>query len=293
MRSVALLVCVVIAGGCTRSLANSYACSDSSQCIFEGRSGRCEPTGACSFPDDSCPSHWRYGDLGPGPVAGSCVVVDDADLGTGMSPDLGTGSAMVTRVGSSKLAPSAPTGGTAAIIARPAGLAAGDLLFAIVYSSDSTSAISAPQGWTTHADLDGTSFRAAWFYKAFATSDPSPISFGVTHSPATVAAVIVAYRGVDSATPIDASMTRQFLAMPYVAPSITTTRANDMLLAMFVDQTQGPTLSAPAGMTTVVDDAAIVVFDGLQATAGATGTKSVGGLPGAGAVDFVALAPTR
>src|SRR5262249_14121474 len=143
------------------------------------------------------------------------------------------------------------------------------------------------------AELNAATYRAAWFYKPFATSDPSLFGFAVSNSPGTVAAVIVAYRGVDPATPIDAYMTRQFLGVPYVAPSITTTRANDMLVAMFVDNTQSAALLAPTGMTLVVDDAAIVVFDGLQAVAGATGTKNTNSLPGAGAVDFAALAPAR
>ena len=169
---------------------------------------------------------------------------------------------------------------------------ANDLLFATIYVTDSTSAIAAPAGWTMHDDIAvAQKFHAAWFYKRYSASDPSSAVFSVSNSPATVAAVIVAYRGVDGTTPIDAAMSRQFIGTPYVAPSITTTHANDMVVAMFVDQSQATGLATPSGMMSAVDDTAIVVFDELQPSAGASGTKSAGNFPGIGGVDFVALAP--
>ncbi|MCA1663149.1 MAG: hypothetical protein LC659_02550, partial [Myxococcales bacterium] len=77
---------------------------------------------------------------------------------------------------------------------------------------------------------------------------------------------------------------------------ITTTHANDELVTMFVQaQSQPLAWRAPAGMDVAVDDGAIGIFDAAQAGPGATGDKqaSLGslGIPGVGAVDYVALTP--
>lgn len=296
MRPLALALCVIGAAACTRTLPSSFACTVSSQCVSGGVAGTCEPSGACSFPDDSCASGRRYGDLGPAGVAGTCVDVD-FDLGTVIppsgAPDLAMGPpppGVITRVGSAKVAPGAPKSGVI-ILSLPTGLQPGDVLFATAYANDPNSSIAAPAAWTQHATLAGGNYRASWFYKVFAVGDSNVTGFAVTSTPSTVAAAVVAYRGVDPAMLVDAFADKGFTATPYVAPSITTTRANDMLVAMFVDTEQGQLLSAPSGMATAVDDTAIFVFDATQPLPGASGNKTASTFPGVGAVDFVALPP--
>lgn len=85
-------------GGCSGS--TMFECEESSQCSLAGQFGTCEPNGACSFPDASCPSGQRYGEHAPLGVAGSCVPAQDptdgsatTGGGTGVIDGSGTGSA--------------------------------------------------------------------------------------------------------------------------------------------------------------------------------------------------------
>jgi hypothetical protein len=153
----------------------------------------------------------------------------------------------------------------------------------------------APAGWTPHADLGGgagQNFRAGYFYRVLGAGEPASYSFTLAVAPQSSAAVLVVYRNVDGAQPIDVSMTQTFVAAALDAPSITTRQPNDQLLAMFADATPGTTaLTAPPGMQPAGSASPIFFFDGPQAAPGATGDKKPGGGVGfaIGAVDFVAL----
>lgn len=61
-----------------------FACASDDQCQAGAVAGQCQPSGYCSFPDDSCASGQRYGGSAPDDVANACVVPDDASTGTGM-----------------------------------------------------------------------------------------------------------------------------------------------------------------------------------------------------------------
>ena len=67
MRAVALLV---FATGCLRGAA--YECQSSAECTRGGVQGVCEAVKFCAFPDASCTSGSRYGDLS-GQYANRCV----------------------------------------------------------------------------------------------------------------------------------------------------------------------------------------------------------------------------
>jgi hypothetical protein len=284
----ALLAMILI--GCAPSLPSSYVCQTTSQCWSNGVQGVCEPTGACSFPDANClPSRRRYGDLGPPALAGSCVGDSDG----------GAGSGDIVRIGSSTLAPG--TYGSHATLAAPGTLAAGDVLFASLYANDSAATVTAPSGWTVHADLQGSigvSFRATWLYHIAGAAEPSSWDFVFSLAPNVVAGAVVAYHGVRASTPVDVGSNQVFqVSSGFVAPSITTRQPGDMLVALFVDAvSQNLSWNAPAGMQTAVSLDPIGVFDAVQPSAGASGDKqaSLGfQSPAVGAVDFVALAPAR
>jgi hypothetical protein len=68
---------VGLAWALTGCKADSFACSDASQCQLDALAGYCEADGYCSFDDSSCDSGRRYGDLAGSGVAGECVAVDD------------------------------------------------------------------------------------------------------------------------------------------------------------------------------------------------------------------------
>lgn len=78
---------LVVANACIES---RFSCEDDDQCAADGRDGTCEPTGACSFPDDACPSGRRYGDHSRSDLAGMCV--DEGGTDTGSS----TGATTIT-----------------------------------------------------------------------------------------------------------------------------------------------------------------------------------------------------
>lgn len=66
--SIALLSC---------GLDPVFVCSESSECVDGDELGRCESTGFCSFPDDSCIGTRRYGELAGDGLAEQCI--DDLD----------------------------------------------------------------------------------------------------------------------------------------------------------------------------------------------------------------------
>lgn len=48
-------------------------CDEAAQCTLDGRAGRCEATGLCSFADPSCATGQRYSDRFAGDASGTCV----------------------------------------------------------------------------------------------------------------------------------------------------------------------------------------------------------------------------
>ena len=301
MRCWRLVLALLTASACAPDLPRSYTCVASSQCVLGGVAGVCEPTGACSFPDTGCSGGRRYGDLGPPALAGTCIGTASGSDGGSDGSDGGTDGSMGTvtaRVATSTRPAGAPTGG-GALLSTPAQLVAGDLLFACVYADTSGVTVAAPAGWTPHVALDGAgggSFHAAWFLKVAGASEPASYAFTISGQPSTVAAALSVYRGVDGNAAVDDATSRTFEASPFTAQSITTHHAGDMLVAMFADATgSNLTWNPPAGMQTAVDMPVLGFFDEIQPSAGATGprtaTLSVGGIPGVGAVDFVALKP--
>ncbi|HWB80507.1 MAG TPA: hypothetical protein VG755_36335, partial [Nannocystaceae bacterium] len=74
----------------------TFACSGPEDCS----GGMCQPTGYCSFPDDDCPSHQRYGDHAAPGYAGTCVGTgtdSDSASGTGDASTNGEASTTVTQ----------------------------------------------------------------------------------------------------------------------------------------------------------------------------------------------------
>lgn len=73
-----------ILAGCI--VPRGYPCEDAGQCVLDGRQGRCEPAGFCSYPDESCPSEFRFEARAGDGLAGECVepgtTTDDGSSGT-------------------------------------------------------------------------------------------------------------------------------------------------------------------------------------------------------------------
>lgn len=95
-------------------------------------------------------------------------------------------------------------GKTAVMIPRPAGVAAGDVELATILIQG-TPAISPPEGWSlVRTDVVGTSGRQAIFLRVAQASEPASYRFTVSVSTG-IAAIVVAYDGVDPTNPMIAS----------------------------------------------------------------------------------------
>lgn len=66
-----VVVAAVVWSGCARD--HEFVCDDDSQCIVDNQIGACQPSGGCSFEDDSCASGQRYGEFANDTLADDCV----------------------------------------------------------------------------------------------------------------------------------------------------------------------------------------------------------------------------
>lgn len=102
MRSWGVLACALglVPAGCG---VNAFACSDHMMCDAAS-GGRCELSGYCSFPDEACPSGYRFGAHAPAGLAmrcteesagseGSTTVVDAGTESSSPEPDTSSGDA--------------------------------------------------------------------------------------------------------------------------------------------------------------------------------------------------------
>ena len=73
-----------LALGAAACPSSAFECEADAQCLADGLSGLCEPSGYCSFPDGDCASGHRYGDNAPTGLAGECApVVEGTGTATG------------------------------------------------------------------------------------------------------------------------------------------------------------------------------------------------------------------
>jgi outer membrane biosynthesis protein TonB len=160
-------------------------------------------------------------------------------------------------------------------------VAAGDVLLASL-SLRGTPTITAPLGWQlVRMDPNGTSVRQAIYLHVATDNEPASYNFTFSRSAATTA-IMMAFGGVDTSNPVDASSGQANDKSTLVtAPSLTTTAANDVLVGIFGIANQS-TFTPPSGMSEVDDLSATtatykVSSEAAQQTlgsAGATGTRT-------------------
>lgn len=166
-------------------------------------------------------------------------------------------------------------------LGKPASATVGDILIATVANRGGTaSTVTPPTGWTLILRTDkGGNIGVLSYWKVVGASEPSSYTWTIT--PATNAAGgITAYGEVDTVNPIDVSGGHTGLSTIAIAPSITTTAANDEIITVFAAPSTATTFSTPAGMTEKYDTTramtgpSLASDEALQAVAGASGTKS-------------------
>ena len=188
-------------------------------------------------------------------------------------------------------------------IARPTGTLANDvMLAAIAVRGGSNTTITAPSGWTlVRRTNNGTTIGVATYWKRAGTpvADPGPYAFGFSASIRATGG-ITSYSGVHLTTPINVSNGGTGSSSSCVAPGVTTTFANTMLVGIFSIAHGNAAFTQPAGMTERWDfgdnagpnGTAGATDDEAQVLAGASGNRTaVNGNSAAYAAQLVALAP--
>ncbi|MFA9432480.1 putative Ig domain-containing protein [Egicoccus sp. AB-alg2] len=190
---------------------------------------------------------------------------------------------------------------TSAAVQRPSGVAAGDVLVAAVTVYGNAN-ITAPSGWNlVRNDANGTNMRQAVFSRVAASNEAASYTWTLsTRTSATV--VVVAYRGVDAAQPVDVAGGQANAASRSIAtPSVTTTGGDRLLIAFFgfrnsttIDQPEGMIEQAEVLQSSGNDKLALSIADEVRPSAGATGTRTASVPSGPTAVSVgqvVALRP--
>jgi Family of unknown function (DUF6701) len=189
----------------------------------------------------------------------------------------------------------------------PTGTAANDVMLAAISVRPSTTIITAPTGWTLLNRVDqgaGNSNSQAIYHRTATTSEPASYIWSFSGGAITgTAGGIISYRGVDTASVIDASGGNVTASSTsHQANSIVTTVANTMVVSTH-SFSSAQTWTEPAGMTEQVDIASLTPPNGagislemndvIQPTAGATGNKIAvaAGSADTGVAQIVALTP--
>lgn len=89
--ALALVIGGALAWGAGACSGGAFTCDADTDCRGGPAGGICEASGWCSFPDDACPSHMRYGSHAGDGLAGTCVV-PTADASSGSDPLATTGT---------------------------------------------------------------------------------------------------------------------------------------------------------------------------------------------------------
>jgi hypothetical protein len=190
-------------------------------------------------------------------------------------------SAPVTPISFRSSSTASTAGATSLTISPPSGLANNDVMIAIINANVETTTITPPSGWTLIRSLNNNNppitANASIYYKR-AASESGSYRFDISSSQRIVGAISAFSGVITSGNPVDVSSGQSNnSSATATAPSITTTRNNEMLVYASVDDNSpASTWTAPSGMTEAADSnstAAVTIDYLIQASAGATGNK--------------------
>jgi len=173
-------------------------------------------------------------------------------------------------------------------ISVPSGTANGDVMLLGISQRGNFSALNFPAqtGWTLiREDDEVTHFSQGLWYRV-ASSEPASYNFDASATPGRAAGSIMTFRGVDTASPIDAhgGQATSVANVNCVAPSISPVGSSDMLAGFFCTEFQGATFTPPTGMTEAYDGSSgagtsnsgcsIEATYQILSASGATGTRT-------------------
>ena len=191
----------------------------------------------------------------------------------------------ITYVGSNTAGAAGPT--NSILVFKPSGVITGDVMLTLITQRGNNFPLdqgmaSTPVGWTLVVSKDnGSSVGISLYKKVAAAVEPALYTWTLGASDRT-AAGIVAFRGVDASSPVNVSGAQQNSASTtYIAPSVTTTTANAMLVSFYGADNGNGSINASVGMTqafsagTGAGPNGVVVGSSYatQAAAGTSGTQ--------------------
>ena len=193
-------------------------------------------------------------------------------------------AAQIAYVGSS-LASTASSNVSAVTVPKPTSLANGHLMLAIVGDRlGNTGSISAaPSGWTLVQSVAASGQLSLKVYSrwvANAAAEPASYTWTLSSSERASAAILY-FSGADATTPVDASAALASAASTtYRAPSVTTTTANTMLVAVYEARNGNVVINPPAGLTEAFNNGASGAGPNGLALAASYATQAAVGVSG-------------
>jgi hypothetical protein len=178
------------------------------------------------------------------------------------------------------IASASASGATSLTLTRPSGHVVGDLLLAVLlFTGGSGITVTAPAGWVqVLRQNDGTTAGLLVLRQRNISSvaDSHTITFSGS---VTVVGCLAAYGGVEQAVPVDASASQANAASTTATvPSVTTSKAHLLRVALFGAESGSPTVAEATGMLERAEVSlgglTLSVQDEAQATAGASGTEA-------------------
>ncbi len=193
------------------------------------------------------------------------------------------------------------SGATTVTLTRPDGAQYGDLMLAaLAFAGGSNVTITPPSGWELVLRTNDTTVGGVAVYQKryVATDTATSYAFTLSTSSAHASALLV-YGGADQVRAVDISGGQANASSANcVAPSVTTTVSNALLVKLASAAAGTVTATPPAGFTERVDTTggavSLAVSDDDQTTLGASGTKTtVLSSAQANIGQLVALAPSQ
>jgi PKD repeat protein len=166
-------------------------------------------------------------------------------------------------------------------VARPAGVATGDVLVVQVTTEQNTTMATVPTGWTAIPSTPlsvGTGSRLFAFYRAVPSAGFEPASYTWQQSTQQKwGAVMTAFRGVSTTAPLETATATQVSSAAVktlTVPGVTTTGGGAMLIGALGLNTAGASATLSSGWTLAADSASTqrtVLAYRYAAAAGASG----------------------
>lgn len=191
-------------------------------------------------------------------------------------------------------------------VTRPS-VSDGDVMLLVLVGAYGDADITAPAGWTEIQAIDQESAfepELRVYYKV-ASSEPSTYSITIAGQGGGNnfgTATVVAFTGANTGTPVDVSASQRNTSSSTSAqcPSVTTTQADTLLVAVYLTTNNGAsTWTPPSGMTEQLDSRvtpdghALGIATETIAASGATGTRTATSTVSAASLGVsIALAPS-